>query len=205
MDYTAKANLRSAAAGIRAFTRQLGVRLRATAPFIEPQAPQFWDALVIADAFDRAFNVGIAGLDADLPWSCSFCAALVDEAVYSRGLLLQTLDVAIGFGLVASNEDGLNLKQLLFAGYCRQQIVVAYLDYVGGGGIGDTWGYFARVGAMIAGQSGRRGFSSFYWRSSDSFYIFCNCEHMPGNGISGARQIRQRLGLCPFAPQSASF
>lgn len=173
MDEIARGNLEQAVDGQRLFIESLKENLIGVREFMYADR-DYWDIVVITSAFEEALKRASAGLSQRLAWSTALCSALIDEAVYSRGLLMHAARLANDIGLLhgVPQLDYL-ISCLLRGGKNTECIIVAYLDYVGTTDAGaSVWSTFSRIGRDIAVMATDAGFASYYWRSSDAFYVF---------------------------------
>src|SRR5260221_5591591 len=105
MDTTAHKALIRSAEGHVDYCRRLVERVVAVAPYLNSERNSFWDALFLAKFYEQSLHTllpMIGTRTASLPWTTRLCSSVIDDAVPGRGLLAQTLLLAIEAGLVAN-------------------------------------------------------------------------------------------------------
>ena len=182
MDRFALKNLQEAVEGNAAVCRVLLERVRAVGYLLPASEVGFWEMFFLLDSFERGFARAGPALQSGLPQACLFSSALVDSATYGRNLLFSALDEAVRLDLVAGDSDAERFKNDLFRGRdlaCgkvepqpAERMVVAYLDMLRvSESDGELADQFASYGRELSRRAVRAGLSSYYWRSSDTFYI----------------------------------
>jgi hypothetical protein len=147
-------------------------RASAVAAYL-PANPEIFDALFVKAFYARSLGLlspvapsGVIGIE----WTSLLCSSMVDDGNYARGLLYQALRVAAESGLVIES-DAPHFASMLGATVPTKEIcVVAYLDYVSATGV-PIWSSFHELWRAMLVDATNRGFSGYYWRSSDSFYF----------------------------------
>jgi hypothetical protein len=142
--------------------------------YVDARRPEFWDLIVLLETFGSATEFARAGSSADLDWSLALGAGLADEGVYSRGLLQFALVLAAELGLVEKVQDYLRFMAQLEPPRGNHAVIVAYIDYLGTGrqDAHMNWRDFSTLGWHIALAALPHRIQTFYWRSSDTFYLF---------------------------------
>lgn len=155
-------------------------RASAVAAYL-PADPGIFDALFVKAFYARSLGLlssvapsGVIGME----WTSLLCSSLVDDGTYARGLLYQALRVAAESELV-TERDAPRFASMLGATVPTNEIcVVAYLDYVGATGV-PIWSSFHELWRAMLVDATNRGFSGYYWRSSDTFYFVRSLGEQP--------------------------
>lgn len=175
MDTIAREALIKAAKGQQAYCQRLVSRVVRTAPYLNSERNSFWDALFLAKFYEESLITLLPMIETTrvtLPWTTRLCSSVIDDAVPGRGLLVQTLFLAIEAGLVANLSDALGFHRCLYEALKNEpkDCLVAYLDYVGAGKEFD-WREFHALWNLMNDKAVSLGMVGYYWRSSDSFYF----------------------------------
>ncbi|HEY2091317.1 MAG TPA: hypothetical protein VGJ81_05480 [Thermoanaerobaculia bacterium] len=160
-------------------------------------------SLYVNAAHDEAFiefvallySMGFTLSVADALWSIGagtahrFVGAALDIGLLGRGLIRDSVDLAILLGLVDSEQHILEIDSLLDSRkLLRRPIAVAYLDYLGvsegeaASGIAET---FAAIGRTLAARTGR---TCYYWTASDTY---CLCVTLDSEQSPRDKQVTQ--------------
>ena len=174
MDTIAHKALIESAKDQQDYCQRLVYRVVSVAPYLNSECNSFWDALFLAKFYGESLHTLLPIIEtarASLPWTTRLCSSVIDDAVPGRGLLAQTLFLAIEAGLVADPSDALRFQQYLYGSLEKPETcLVAYLDYVGAGEKFD-WREFHAVWNSLHAEAVSLGMVGYYRRSSDSFYF----------------------------------
>ncbi len=181
MDAQASEQLLEAIEGHEMFADELLARMYKLARCLPSYAPELYDVLSVVASHRSSLKITAPALRAQLPWSIRTCSSLIDDAVYGRGLILDMLYLSVTLGLVSDEDDGKRLIGKLLAGSQKREIIVAYIDILGQTDVAKDsgtlpWHQWANIGRNIAKQAQAIGLSSYYWRSSDTYYVFGSIE-----------------------------
>lgn len=174
MDIVAHNSLIKAAQDQSRYCNNIVDRVLKTGLYMDSEYNSFWDLLFLTKHYEESLEgllQIISNTRGSLPWMARLCASVVDDAAPGRGLLAQSLFLAVEAGLIVNEQEASSLLDLLYGALSTtNECLVAYLDYVNASD-GFDWREFQSLWISMHADAAALGMAGYYWRSSDSFYF----------------------------------